>query len=219
MEESGFLQAIADNWDDDVARLVYADWLEERGDVRGEFLRLECRLAKRSPGDRRCRRIRDRLRRIARTQDPHWLRSVCRVRDTWGLREKLQEVVSHILAGFTANPPRDRWERRLSEWLGAIPMGSDGAGAYIMLHPDGHLTYVLLHSDAEEDWHCSTDEEPVEMGYCLRKARRRYPELWAEMERLGAELPDCPTCGRKGRRAGRVCDVCGGLGWVADVGL
>src|SRR5262249_2503800 len=32
--------------DDDTPRLVYADWLEERGDPRGEFIRLQCALAR-----------------------------------------------------------------------------------------------------------------------------------------------------------------------------
>ncbi len=44
-EENAFLRAIRDNPDDRVVRLVYADWLDERGDPRGEYLRLSCRLA------------------------------------------------------------------------------------------------------------------------------------------------------------------------------
>jgi len=41
-----FLQAIIENPDDDAPRLVYADWLEERGDPRGEFIRVQCQLAR-----------------------------------------------------------------------------------------------------------------------------------------------------------------------------
>jgi uncharacterized protein (TIGR02996 family) len=40
-EEAAFLQALETDPDDDVTRLVYADWLDERGDVRGRYLRLE----------------------------------------------------------------------------------------------------------------------------------------------------------------------------------
>lgn len=40
LEEQPFLDEIRANPDDDAARLVYADWLEERGDVRAEYLRL-----------------------------------------------------------------------------------------------------------------------------------------------------------------------------------
>jgi uncharacterized protein (TIGR02996 family) len=44
--EEAFLRDIIGNPDDDTPRLVYADWLEERGDVRGEFIRVQCRLAR-----------------------------------------------------------------------------------------------------------------------------------------------------------------------------
>jgi uncharacterized protein (TIGR02996 family) len=39
------LQAILDDPDDDAVRLVYADWLEERGDPRAEFIRVGVQLA------------------------------------------------------------------------------------------------------------------------------------------------------------------------------
>ncbi len=39
--ERGLLQAIFEDIDDDTPRLVYADFLEERGDPRGEFIRLQ----------------------------------------------------------------------------------------------------------------------------------------------------------------------------------
>jgi uncharacterized protein (TIGR02996 family) len=44
-EEDAFLRAIRQNPDDQLTRLVYADWLDERGDLRGEYIRLCCRLA------------------------------------------------------------------------------------------------------------------------------------------------------------------------------
>src|SRR5262249_2333669 len=40
-----FLRLIAENPDEDDCRLVFADWLEERGDWRAEFLHLDCLLA------------------------------------------------------------------------------------------------------------------------------------------------------------------------------
>jgi uncharacterized protein (TIGR02996 family) len=44
-EEKAFLRAIRAHPDDDGPRLVYADWLDERGDPRGEFIRVQCELA------------------------------------------------------------------------------------------------------------------------------------------------------------------------------
>jgi uncharacterized protein (TIGR02996 family) len=37
--EEAFLAALLDSPEDEVARLVYADWLEDRADIRAEFLR------------------------------------------------------------------------------------------------------------------------------------------------------------------------------------
>ena len=47
-----FLTAILDNPADDHPRLVYADWLDEQCDPRGEFIRVQCRLAKARGKDR-----------------------------------------------------------------------------------------------------------------------------------------------------------------------
>ena len=40
-EDFPFLRAIFNQPDDDTLRLVYADWLQERGDPRAEYLRLD----------------------------------------------------------------------------------------------------------------------------------------------------------------------------------
>jgi uncharacterized protein (TIGR02996 family) len=210
---------VGDNWDDDTPRLVYADWLEEHGQpAKAEFLRLECRLARRSPTDKRVRRFRARFREIGRTLDREFLLSVSRVRQAWGVGEKLSEVVSRILAGFATNPPRDRCEREVSAWLRAIPLGVDGM-SYIMLHPEGYISDVLLEGETEDQWLASQHGEPAVLGHYLRvRAKRRYPELWSEMERVGATLPRCPSCRGRGRNSHRSeCEVCGGLGWVPDV--
>jgi uncharacterized protein (TIGR02996 family) len=47
-QQRTFLGAINDEPDDDTPRLVYADWLEERGDpARAQFIRIQCRIAPR----------------------------------------------------------------------------------------------------------------------------------------------------------------------------
>jgi uncharacterized protein (TIGR02996 family) len=43
-EEDAFISEILASPRDDAPRLVFADWLEERGDPRGEFLRVSVRL-------------------------------------------------------------------------------------------------------------------------------------------------------------------------------
>lgn len=61
MSESQFFEEIIANPHDDIPRLVYADWLEERGDPRGEFIRLQIELADASldPDQRRELQIRE----------------------------------------------------------------------------------------------------------------------------------------------------------------
>ena len=49
--ETAFLKAIRDNPDDDTAPLIYADYLEERGDPRGELIRVQIHLLRRDYND------------------------------------------------------------------------------------------------------------------------------------------------------------------------
>jgi uncharacterized protein (TIGR02996 family) len=50
-EEDALIHAILAAPDDTAPQLVYADWLEERGDPRGEYLRCRCGRAGLRPGD------------------------------------------------------------------------------------------------------------------------------------------------------------------------
>lgn len=56
-DEQRLLDAIVAAPDDDVPRMVYADWLQSRGDPRGELIQLQCQLAA-VPDDDRRRNIR-----------------------------------------------------------------------------------------------------------------------------------------------------------------
>ena len=49
--DEAFLQAILEAPEDETPRLVYADWLEDQGDPRGEFIRLQAQLARLAPDD------------------------------------------------------------------------------------------------------------------------------------------------------------------------
>src|SRR2546430_17578585 len=52
-EEAAFLDRVCADPDDDAPRLIFADWLDERGDPRGEFIPVQVALAQLSAGDRR----------------------------------------------------------------------------------------------------------------------------------------------------------------------
>jgi uncharacterized protein (TIGR02996 family) len=62
------IEAVLDDLEDEEARSVYADWLEQRGDPRGEYLRLEAELA----------RILHRMPALVELIDPLWVRTVSR---------------------------------------------------------------------------------------------------------------------------------------------
>jgi uncharacterized protein (TIGR02996 family) len=70
MNEEAFLAAIAEEPVDDTHRLVYADWLEERGDLRAEYIRLRLKL--REPRGRK--RILARIEELTPEIDGEWRR-------------------------------------------------------------------------------------------------------------------------------------------------
>jgi uncharacterized protein (TIGR02996 family) len=73
MTDEGFIRSIQEDPSDDSARLVYADWLEERGDVRAEYLRAELALARLPAGAPEAPALRSRLWRAWGAVEPAWL--------------------------------------------------------------------------------------------------------------------------------------------------
>ncbi len=53
MDEAGLIQAMLADPEDEATRLVLADWLEERGDPRGEYLRCQLARAALKPTDKK----------------------------------------------------------------------------------------------------------------------------------------------------------------------
>ena len=82
-DDAGFLRAIAATPSDDLARLVYADFLDERGrdgdGARAEFLRLTARLAARDCKKAETKAGRARLQELAAGLDGDWLAVVSRL--------------------------------------------------------------------------------------------------------------------------------------------
>ena len=72
-ERDALLRTIRERPDDDGPRLVYADWLEEHGDPRGEFIRIQCQLAKLPPWDPRRRALEEREADLLAVHDYDWL--------------------------------------------------------------------------------------------------------------------------------------------------
>src|SRR5262245_14001334 len=79
-EELEFLREIEASPADETPRLIYADWLEERGDPRAEYLRREVELHTLSADSRRFHQLAQELRDMREEFEPKWLVAVGRTR-------------------------------------------------------------------------------------------------------------------------------------------
>jgi uncharacterized protein (TIGR02996 family) len=82
-EEAAFLRAIAASPTDNTTRLVYADWLDERGDalstVKANYLRTDVRLSELAEGDSARDPLIARLKLLATGPSTDWKAAVARV--------------------------------------------------------------------------------------------------------------------------------------------
>lgn len=72
--------------DDDAPRLVYADWLDERGNPRGEFIRLQCALCRLTPDDPRRPTLVERERLLLTRHRGEWDHQMSGLADGWDYR-------------------------------------------------------------------------------------------------------------------------------------
>jgi uncharacterized protein (TIGR02996 family) len=71
--EDAFLHDILAHPDDDAPRLIYADWLDEHNDPRGEFIRIQCALAQLSDEDPLRWPLEQREQELLREHEAKWL--------------------------------------------------------------------------------------------------------------------------------------------------
>jgi uncharacterized protein (TIGR02996 family) len=81
--EEAFLHSILEKPDDDAPRLIYADWLEESGDPRGEFIRVQCALARPDLDEGHRRELQRREQVLLATYEQEWLEPLCSPRLSW----------------------------------------------------------------------------------------------------------------------------------------
>jgi uncharacterized protein (TIGR02996 family) len=91
--EDAFLQAILDSPDNDIPRLVFADWLEEQGNPRGAFIRLQCQRAKMTRYDPGWKDILAQESAIFKQFDAEWSKPVLRLADAIEYRRGFIEHV------------------------------------------------------------------------------------------------------------------------------
>jgi uncharacterized protein (TIGR02996 family) len=71
-QELAFLQDVLESPDEEGIRLIFADWLEERDDPRGEFIRVQCQLARLSPFDEQRPALAQREHELWAAHGQHW---------------------------------------------------------------------------------------------------------------------------------------------------
>jgi uncharacterized protein (TIGR02996 family) len=170
-DRDALLAAIHADPDDDTARLVYADWLQENGRAdRAEFIRLQIEAASAEPFGPRARRAEESAKRILATHFDEW---------------------THHLHGGLAKEPR--FERGFVAHLSVEPRGFvPRAEALLSAEPVQALKLYRF---------SSTDERlPLEGFFdlpCLRQLRRfeLSSMLISDMDHRDAEfglLSSCP---------------------------
>ncbi len=93
-DHDALLQAILEDPEDEGLRLVYADWLEERGDLdRAEFIRVQCELAHLPEGDRRAVQRRTRERALLSEHEEDWAGPLPGLAEDWEFRRGFVEAV------------------------------------------------------------------------------------------------------------------------------
>ncbi len=98
--EAAFLRSIAQEGEDDTGRLIFADWLEDRGDApRAEFIRVGCELASAAPSGERPESLRRRERDLLDAHRQGWCEAI-------GL--PLEDV--HFERGLLARVRLARWD-------------------------------------------------------------------------------------------------------------
>src|SRR5436305_10451272 len=92
-QAEGFLRAIIEEPDDVGLRLIYADWLEERGDPRGEFIRVQYQLEEVEEDDPRFAELRAREQELQEKYWREWAGPLSDGEATWTFRRGFVEEV------------------------------------------------------------------------------------------------------------------------------
>jgi uncharacterized protein (TIGR02996 family) len=98
--DEAFLRSIVESPDDDTPRLVYADWLDDRGNPRGEFIRVQCRLARMTPDNALRPQLETRARELLDRHQDQWLGPLRPLLSRWVFRRGFLDVISVPAAAY-----------------------------------------------------------------------------------------------------------------------
>jgi uncharacterized protein (TIGR02996 family) len=125
--DDAFIQAIIESPEEDTPRLVYADWLEERGDPRGEFVRVQCLLATLAADDGRRPPLEALERRLLERHQDEWLGPLRPLLSRWEFRRGFLDAISVPAATYLRHSPfpRPATARRLEVDLDGFEVPAD----------------------------------------------------------------------------------------------
>jgi len=150
--DARWLDPILARPDDDEPRLVYADALMERGDPRGELIRVQCALARHDASDGDVGdvgRLRSRERALLKAHHATWTATLPRTILTSFLfrRGFLEELVGSGDAFATITPAR----AEQAPLLRALSVGSGGRVGGLFANPDAAILESLsIHAPSDE---------------------------------------------------------------------
>jgi uncharacterized protein (TIGR02996 family) len=145
--DDAFLQSILENPDDDGLRLIYADWLDERGDSRGEFIRVQCELARLPESDPRRSELEARERALLLASGKEWAGPLVGLTRSWTYR---RGFVEGIRLGGNAFVAYTDYLFRLAP-LREVRLDSVWVRALIAVPLLGRLTWLDLRSTSFSD--------------------------------------------------------------------
>jgi uncharacterized protein (TIGR02996 family) len=106
-----FLQDILAAPDDDLPRLIYADWLDDHGDAtRADFIRVQVQIARTAAGDPCLRELRQREQELLDRHGPVWRRPVpAWLRGGVVFRRGFIDEFNGTASAFFRDDPEDFW--------------------------------------------------------------------------------------------------------------
>lgn len=103
--EEAILADIIENPGDDTPRMVYGDWLTDQGDPRGEFVHVQCLLARMSEDDVRRPRLEAREGELLGLHQDAWLGPLRPLLSRWTFRRGFLDAVSVLPGAYLASSP------------------------------------------------------------------------------------------------------------------
>lgn len=105
MHSPALLANVLERPHDTTPRLAYADWLETQNDPRGEFIRVQCRLAELPTNHSEVFHLENRERELLAEHEPQWLGNLSRMVQWCVFRRGFVEEVSLTSTQFLMHAP------------------------------------------------------------------------------------------------------------------